>query len=244
MRKEGKKEVDPSLPQLERWSLKEGLDASPPLVTLCNSESETSRLLHRKYVSKSKPNSDPFTFVTCAKAIELLYAVRMTPSSGSSSSSSYTSSLPPTTAPTPISTPIALPSAAIARTHSQAQRLGLSPLYVTTPIASSSRPSSASTSSSSLYTPATSASYTPGYAKPPPMTRTDSYPNRATRAVYVDSASMVDGHGRLSREGSKRRKTNPDGMMAMGMIGLGIDSGDSTGARTFGVEIGSPGRGG
>ena len=38
MRKEGKKEVDPALPQLERWSLKEGLAVNPPLILLCNSE--------------------------------------------------------------------------------------------------------------------------------------------------------------------------------------------------------------
>lgn len=38
MRKEGKKEVNPDLSQIERWTLREGRDAFPPLVRLCESE--------------------------------------------------------------------------------------------------------------------------------------------------------------------------------------------------------------
>ncbi|KAL7412918.1 hypothetical protein BDY24DRAFT_391593 [Mrakia frigida] len=210
-RREGKKEIDPTrISKVKRWSLREGLEeARPPLVRLLETEAETSRLLHKKFVGKSKPNTDPFTFLTCFRAIELGLATLNV--------SSSSTSLPSTSTSTPSSLHPPLPYLSNhPHPHPHPQPL------LAHSASTSSLPSTLS-SSSSLYTPSPSSSSSynnnnnkayrlPLIPAPPPacLTRADS---------WNGLGGVVTSSG-----GTKRRRTNPDGMISLGMIGLGIEN--------------------
>lgn len=195
---------------------------------------ETSRLLHRKFVGKSKPNSDPYTFLTCAKAIQLGYAAVY--EAAPSTTASTNSSLPSTSNSTPASHHPPLPSPGLQQSHSYLQHPSPS-IYSPTPMIHSastiSLPSSLS-SSSSLYTSSPASSHAQFRLPPTGPSRADSfpsggqpigYPHLGTSSVPSEPSRLGRGTGSLGSIGSKRRRTNPEaGMISLGMIGLGIDS--------------------